>query len=250
MIRFSNLVAVGASTLWLTTSVNAALTPGGKVKLAVKSVIAAYEDCTNNQLIEAGQVFVNAAIIARWTSDDSLKRTTDSTTLTRKCACDHFCFRVLVKHDMLILGLPRRFSHYFTGENSTTVPAILTSILQNDDPRSALVQFKVSCKATADCSSGSSPSLAVTDALPGTATFTPMILLCPYFFDSTTARTMNNLYSKTLKKNPTQHDKSWCQPGAKFADFETAGHTAFHEMTHLDEFASKEHSNPLLSRPS
>lgn len=53
--------------------------------------------------------------------------------------------------------------------------------------------------------------------------------LCPLFF--TAAETANNLSSKAYNGDKRG---SWCQTGQKFSDFETAGHTILHEMTHLD----------------
>lgn len=58
------------------------------------------------------------------------------------------------------------------------------------------------------------------------------MIICPPFF--TAAETAKTLDSKKIKRNPTRRDNSWCQPGARFGDFETAGHTLLHEMTHLN----------------
>ena len=58
------------------------------------------------------------------------------------------------------------------------------------------------------------------------------MLICPYFFSA--PETAKNLSSKEIIRDPKRRDNSWCQPGQKFSDFETAGHTLLHEMTHLD----------------
>ncbi|KKY13131.1 hypothetical protein UCDDS831_g09298 [Diplodia seriata] len=57
----------------------------------------------------------------------------------------------------------------------------------------------------------------------------PEMTICPAFF--TNAGTKNDLESKSYipdKRN------SWCQTDYKFKDFETAGHTILHELTHFD----------------
>ncbi|KAL0261754.1 hypothetical protein SLS55_003184 [Diplodia seriata] len=57
----------------------------------------------------------------------------------------------------------------------------------------------------------------------------PEMTICPAFF--TNAGTKNDLGSKSYipdKRN------SWCQTDYKFKDFETAGHTILHELTHFD----------------
>lgn len=73
------------------------------------------------------------------------------------------------------------------------------------------------------------PSLAVTDATPQDGNTLRQIKLCPLFFKHD--RTKNNLDSKSYKGD---RRGSWCQKGQRFRDFETAGHTILHEMTHLD----------------
>lgn len=67
----------------------------------------------------------------------------------------------------------------------------------------------------------------------------PTIRLCPLFFDPKSPHTKKDLGSKEFKKNPGRRGNSWCQPGSKFADIETAGNALLHEMTHLDEVGSK-----------
>ncbi len=77
------------------------------------------------------------------------------------------------------------------------------------------------------------PSLAITDATPRALPTVAQMLICPLFF--TAPETSKNLESKSYKQNPGRRDPpSWCSPGQRFADFETAGHTLLHEMTHLD----------------
>lgn len=76
-------------------------------------------------------------------------------------------------------------------------------------------------------------SLAITDATPRALPAVAQMLICPLFF--TAPETAKNLASKSYKTNPGRRDPpSWCSPGQKFSDFETAGHTLLHEMTHLD----------------
>ena len=106
-----------------------------------------------------------------------------------------------------------------------------------------LFTFIVNCTATPDCGAG---TLAVTDALPASNTFTPTVRLCPLFFNSNTPQTQNNLASKQIIQNPKRNQISWCQPGQPFSFFETAGHTMLHEMTHLDSLGSE--SNCLGQR--
>ncbi len=94
------------------------------------------------------------------------------------------------------------------------------------------LNFIISCKETDACAN----SLAVTDAKPATKSFTPIIRLCPLFFTDT--RTAKFLENKTTNRNPGRRDNSWCQPNQPFKEFETAGHTFLHEMTHLDQLGS------------
>lgn len=76
-------------------------------------------------------------------------------------------------------------------------------------------------------------SLAITDSAPqlDDGSYREM-KICPLFF--TAANTKNNLDSK---KYDGDKRGSWCQKGQHFKDFETAGHTLLHEMTHLDALA-------------
>lgn len=76
-------------------------------------------------------------------------------------------------------------------------------------------------------------SLAITDATPRALPAVAQMLICPLFF--TAPETAKDLQAKSYKQNPGRRDPpSWCSPGQKFSDFETAGHTLLHEMTHLD----------------
>lgn len=75
-------------------------------------------------------------------------------------------------------------------------------------------------------------SLAITDSTPRSSPEVAEMLICPFFF--TAPETAQNLGSKEIIQNPSRRQNSWCQPGPKFSDFETAGHTLLHEMTHLD----------------
>lgn len=76
-------------------------------------------------------------------------------------------------------------------------------------------------------------SLAITDATPRALPAVAQMLVCPLFF--TAAETAKTLTSKSYQTNPGRRDPpSWCSPGQKFSDFETAGHTLLHEMTHID----------------
>lgn len=75
-------------------------------------------------------------------------------------------------------------------------------------------------------------SLASTDSTPRSSPDVPQMLICPPFFEF--PETANNLNSKDIIQNPSRRDNSWCGPLPKFSDFETAGHTLLHELTHLD----------------
>jgi hypothetical protein len=114
-------------------------------------------------------------------------------------------------------------------------------VRQNNDPTNAPLQFKVTCKETDRCKQ----SLAITDSNPRTEKFTPLMRLCPKFFDPNTRETKNDLDSKESEPKPGRRDNSWCQPGQRFRDFETAGLTVLHEMTHLDEVGSKYYNSPF-----
>ena len=60
----------------------------------------------------------------------------------------------------------------------------------------------------------------------------PVMNICPLFF--TAKETQNNLDSKNYNTKPARRENSWCKVEQKFSDFETAGHTLLHELTHLD----------------
>ena len=126
-----------------------------------------------------------------------------------------------------------RFKHYFESADDTTTSKMYSGIQagsSGDSGNAFQLKFIITCKETADCGE----SLALTDALPNTDSFTAKIRLCPKFF--TDPRTANFLISKNYNRNPGRRDKdSWCQPGQAFSFFETAGHTFLHEMTHLNQ---------------
>lgn len=73
MVHLSNLIVVAASALWLSAGTNAAPTRGEKVELLLRRAITKYEDCTVEQRKKAGQAFADAATMARWTFDETLK---------------------------------------------------------------------------------------------------------------------------------------------------------------------------------
>jgi hypothetical protein len=77
MVHFSNAVALAASALWLTTSVNAAPTEGELAEMLIKRAILGYEDCTDDQKKKAGRAFADAATLARWTYDKKLEDGTE-----------------------------------------------------------------------------------------------------------------------------------------------------------------------------
>jgi len=121
------------------------------------------------------------------------------------------------------------------------VTTMMDEVHLNNQPStnpSTSYTFIVSCKETKDCADG---TLAVSDSRPPSADFTPIIRLCPAFFDPNTPQTKNDLSSKEIKRDPGRRDSSWCQPDQPFSFFETAGHTIFHEMTHLDQLGRKSH---------
>jgi hypothetical protein len=60
------------------------------------------------------------------------------------------------------------------------------------------------------------------------------MLVCPLFFKSTSSETKNDISSRKFEKPKRNQDNSWCAPGNNFPWYEVAGHTIFHEMTHLD----------------
>lgn len=66
-------------------------------------------------------------------------------------------------------------------------------------------------------------SLAITGATPRTLPADAPMLICPLF---TAPETAKDLEAKSYKQKLGRRDPpSWCSPGQKFADFETAGHT-------------------------
>ncbi|KAI1390212.1 uncharacterized protein F4822DRAFT_443173 [Hypoxylon trugodes] len=85
-----------------------------------------------------------------------------------------------------------------------------------------------------DASRGTS-SYVVTDIKQAARNFVPSMRFCPLFFNPNEPRTKNNLDSLPYVQNPNRRQKSWCKPGNKFRDFEVAGTTVLHELTHLYE---------------
>jgi len=106
-----------------------------------------------------------------------------------------------------------------------------------------LDQFTVhiTCEDSALCSDAGAgtKSLVITDVKAAGDGFTPSIRFCPQFFKADEPRTKNNLDALPYKKNPGRRDQSWCKPGQKFSDFEVAGTTVLHELTHLNEAGSR-----------
>lgn len=74
--------------------------------------------------------------------------------------------------------------------------------------------------------------LAVTDSAPQDGDMLREMKICPLFFAANATRF--NLQSKIYQGEMIG---SWCRPEYRFKDFETAGHTLLHEMTHLDALA-------------
>lgn len=99
-----------------------------------------------------------------------------------------------------------------------------------NDPSNAPYQFIMRCVDSCTGDEAGSPTFADTDLAPAIDDVPRReIEICPLFF--TAAQTANNLDSKTYDGD---EPGSWCQTAQKFVDFETAGHTILHEMTHLD----------------
>ncbi|KAK0650558.1 hypothetical protein DIS24_g6682 [Lasiodiplodia hormozganensis] len=120
------------------------------------------------------------------------------------------------------------FTHYLRKDDKSYATDLWKTIAMNNDPSTAPYQFTIRCVNS--CTGDEANSLAVTDATPPINDVPRREMkICPLFF--TSARTANNLDSK---KYDGDKRGSWCQTGQKFKDFETAGHTILHEMTHLD----------------
>ncbi|USW53397.1 Putative metallopeptidase, catalytic domain superfamily [Septoria linicola] len=134
------------------------------------------------------------------------------------------------------------FTHYLRDEDGDYANKLWSMVAANNDPTNAPYTFSVRCAAS--CTGGEAESLAITDSAPqlDDGSYREM-KICPLFF--TAANTKNNLDSK---KYDGDKRGSWCQKGQHFKDFETAGHTLLHEMTHLDALAKAaglpEHTDP------
>ncbi|KAB2574501.1 hypothetical protein DIS24_g6748 [Lasiodiplodia hormozganensis] len=113
------------------------------------------------------------------------------------------------------------FTHYLREEDADMAKGLWSMVAANNDPTNAPYTFSVRCGKR--CPSG---SLAITDSVPQDGNTPREMLICPYFFKA--AETKNNLDSKKYTAD------GWCKSGQHFSDFETAGHTILHEMTHLD----------------
>lgn len=119
------------------------------------------------------------------------------------------------------------YTHYLREEDSDNALKLWSAVASNNDPTNPPYSFSVRCAAS--CTGDESSSLAITDSAPQDGSTLREMKLCPLFF--TAAETANNLSSKAYNGDKRG---SWCQTGQKFSDFETAGHTILHEMTHLD----------------
>ncbi|KAL8799068.1 MAG: hypothetical protein Q9182_006164 [Xanthomendoza sp. 2 TL-2023] len=128
------------------------------------------------------------------------------------------------------------FTHYLRGEDATQAKGLWSMVAANNDPTNAPYTFSVRCakKDDADCKASRTggASLAITDSQPDDGKHAREMKICDLFF--TADQTKNNLDSK---KYDGDKRGSWCQKGQHFKDFETAGHTLLHEMTHLDSLA-------------
>lgn len=101
----------------------------------------------------------------------------------------------------------------------------------NNDPYNAPYQFTIRCVDS--CTGHKANALSFAETTPAIDDVTRReMMICPLFF--TGALTANNLDSKSYDGD---EPGSWCQTGQTFRDFETAGHTILHEMTHLDAVA-------------
>lgn len=103
-------------------------------------------------------------------------------------------------------------------------------VAASKDSKNTAYTFSIRCAK--ECLGDEKSSLAITDSTPQSGTAPREMKICPLFF--TAAQTRRNLDSR---KHNGDKRGSWCQTGQQFADFETAGHTLLHEMTHLDALA-------------
>ena len=122
------------------------------------------------------------------------------------------------------------FTHYLRPEDGDQAKSVWSAVASNNDPTNAPYTFSVRCAKDDDndCKASSS-SLVITDARPQDGDTLREMKICPLFFRADV--TQNNLDSRTYDGDKRG---SWCQSGQHFKDFETAGHTLLHEMTHLD----------------
>ncbi|EJD37544.1 hypothetical protein AURDEDRAFT_173402 [Auricularia subglabra TFB-10046 SS5] len=105
------------------------------------------------------------------------------------------------------------FKHYLRDEDGDSAVKMWSMVAANNDPTNPPY------------------SLAITDAAPQDGDTLREMKICPRFFSPQQRETKNDLNSKKYDKGKRG---SWCQDGQHFRDFETAGHTILHEMTHLD----------------
>ncbi|KAL8703681.1 MAG: hypothetical protein Q9201_003135 [Fulgogasparrea decipioides] len=130
------------------------------------------------------------------------------------------------------------FTHYLRDEDASQAKNLWSMVAANNDPTNAPYTFSVRCAKTDDTGCKASrtggASLAITDSQPEDGEHAREMKICPLFF--TADQTKNNLDSK---KYDGDKRGSWCQTGQHFKDFETAGHTLLHEMTHLDSLAKE-----------
>ncbi|KAL9611158.1 MAG: hypothetical protein Q9167_004180 [Letrouitia subvulpina] len=91
-------------------------------------------------------------------------------------------------------------------------------------------------------------SLAITDSRPQAGDTPREMKICPRFF--TAPETKSDLSSKTYDKAERARN-SWCKIDPPlFKNFETAGHTLLHEMTHLDAVGRAAGFQPQGNPPS
>lgn len=95
----------------------------------------------------------------------------------------------------------------------------------------------ITCEDSDSCAHPKSgtKSLAVTDSDAANSSFVPKMRFCPQFFVKNEPHTKNNLDSLPYIQNPRRRQSSWCKPGREFRDFEVAGITVLHELSHLNE---------------
>ncbi|OTA69085.1 hypothetical protein K449DRAFT_428499 [Hypoxylon sp. EC38] len=146
--------------------------------------------------------------------------------------------------------LLRKFTNYFRDDQyDNGVEKMLNAIgeqwqpprLNSKQPGAGaqinLDQFNVhiTCEDSPLCSSIGSQSFVITDTNAARNGFVPQMRFCPQFFDPKESHTKNDLDSFPYIQNPKRRQASWCKPDTKFRDFEVAGTTIIHELTHLNE---------------